>query len=154
MPDGAPEISEHGTLARNGLILVTGATGFVGEATPRLLEQGYRVRCLVRDEKRLRARPWASQVEVVSGDIATCETLVQALEGVSTAFYLVHNMSKGKDYTEAELAAAGTSRDAADMAGVEHIIYLGGLADPSGPIGKHMLSRLRRARHWRRGRCL
>ena len=51
------------------LILVTGATGYVGgRLVPRLLEAGYRVRCLVRDPARLDGRPWRKQVEVVAGD--------------------------------------------------------------------------------------
>ncbi len=131
------------TLEHDGIVLVTGATGFVGgKLVPLLLERGYRVRCLVRDPKRLQIKPWYSQVEVVIGDIATCETLVEALSGVSSAYYLVHNMSHGKDYIEEEAAAAQNFADAAEYAGVRHIIYLGGLADPNGHIGRHMRSRL------------
>lgn len=133
-------------------ILVTGATGFVGgKLVPLLLDKGFRVRCLVRDMERVKNKPWFSQVEVVSGDIATCETLVQSLEGVSTAYYLVHNMSHGKDYTEEEAAAAQNFADAAALANVEHIIYLGGLADPYGHIGRHMRSRLQTGEILRRG---
>lgn len=41
------------------LILVTGATGYVGgRLVPRLLAAGYRVRCLARDPTRLEGRGW------------------------------------------------------------------------------------------------
>ena len=41
------------------LILVTGATGYVGgRLVPELLEKGYRVRCLVRDAARLKGKGW------------------------------------------------------------------------------------------------
>ena len=47
------------------LVLITGATGYVGgRLLPWLLEAGYRVRCLVRDPARLQGRPWLEQVEV------------------------------------------------------------------------------------------
>lgn len=50
------------------LILVTGATGYVGgRLVPKLLEAGYRVRCLVRDPSRLEGRAWLKRVEVISG---------------------------------------------------------------------------------------
>jgi uncharacterized protein YbjT (DUF2867 family) len=135
-----------------GTILVTGATGFVGgNLVPRLLERGYRVRCLVRDAEKLKIKSWYSLVEVVTGDISTCETLVQSLEGISAAYYLVHNMSYGKHYIEEEAAAAQNFADAADQAGVQHIIYLGGLADPNGHIGRHMRSRLQTGEILRKG---
>ena len=65
------------------LVLVTGATGYIGgRLVPRLLEAGYRVRCLVRDARRLQGRPWSEQVEVVEGDATRPETLPAALAGV------------------------------------------------------------------------
>ena len=58
------------------LVLVTGATGYIGgRLVPRLLEAGYRVRCLARDARRLEGRPWSEQVEVVEGDATRPETL-------------------------------------------------------------------------------
>ena len=73
------------------LILVTGATGYVGgRLVPRLLEAGCRVRVLVRDPARLQGRSWLKQVEVVSGDALIPETLTHALKDVSIAYYLIH----------------------------------------------------------------
>lgn len=110
---------------------------------PRLLAEGYPVRCLVRDPDRLNGRVWHTQVEVVRGDIVEKDILQQAMKGVSTAYYLVHNMTSGRHYEERELQAARLFAAAAAAQGVEHIIYLGGLADPNEKIGRHMRSRLK-----------
>ena len=73
------------------LILVTGATGYVGgRLVPKLLEAGYRVRCLVRDPSRLEGRAWLHKVEVVKGDAVSKEGLAEVMHGVSTAYYLIH----------------------------------------------------------------
>jgi uncharacterized protein YbjT (DUF2867 family) len=135
------------------LILVTGATGYIASRlVPRLLEAGYRVRCLARDPRRLAGRGWSRSVEVVQGDVTIPSTLHPALEGVQTAYYLIHNMTKGHGYTELELESARTFARAAAEAGVEHIIYLGGLADPEQHIAPHMRSRIETGRVLREGR--
>lgn len=135
------------------LILVTGATGYIGgHLIPRLLERGYRVRCLVRDTTRLQSRVWFSQVEIIQCDIINCKTLGKAMEGVSTAYYLIHSMAQGRRYHKLDLSAAGNFASAAITASVEHIIYLGGLADPNTKIGLHMRSRIQTGDVLRQGR--
>ncbi len=125
------------------LILVTGATGYIASRLiPRLLERGYRVRALARQPWRLRGRAWFRHVEVAPGDVMVPSTLTAAMEGVHTAYYLIHNMSSGRGYTEKELDGARNFTAAAESAGVEHIIYLGGLADPQAHIAAHMRSRI------------
>ena len=125
------------------LILVTGATGYIASRLiPELLERGYRVRCLVRRPLRLKARAWSPDVEVVRGDVMEPSTLPPAMEGVHTAYYLIHNMSSGHGYTSLELDGARNFATAAEQAGVEHIIYLGGLANPRKQISSHMRSRI------------
>ncbi|NJN84527.1 MAG: NAD(P)H-binding protein [Caldilineaceae bacterium] len=76
-------------------ILVTGVTGYVGgRLTPRLLEAGYPVRVMVRGgADRLRGRPWRDQVEVVAADVLSPTSLIEALAGVHTAYYLIHSMA-------------------------------------------------------------
>ena len=135
------------------LILVTGATGYIaGRLVPRLLEAGYRVRCLARDPRRLAGRDWFGEVEIAQGDVTIPATLVPALAGVHTAYYLIHNMTRGHGYTELELESARVFALAAAEAGVDHIIYLGGLADPEQHIAPHMRSRIETGRVLREGR--
>jgi len=125
------------------LILVTGATGYIASLLiPQLLERGYRVRAMARQPERLEKRAWYKQVEMIRADVMEPETLAAALDGVHTAYYLIHNMSRGHGYTEAELQGARNFAAAAQTAGVEHIIYLGGLADPEQHIAPHMRSRI------------
>ena len=134
------------------LILVTGATGYIASRLiPRLLEAGYRVRCLARDPRRLHGRSWFRHVEVVQGDVTIPSTLPRALEDVHAAYYLIHNMSQGYGYTSIELESARAFTIAAEEAGVEHIIYLGGLADPEQDIAPHMRSRIETGRVLREG---
>lgn len=136
----------------SSLILVTGATGYIASRLiPRLLDSGYRVRCLARDPRRLHARSWFRSVEVVQGDVTIPSTLRAALEGVYTAYYLIHNMTYGHGYTSLELNSARAFASAAAEAGVEHIIYLGGLADPEQHIAPHMRSRIETGRVLREG---
>lgn len=137
----------------SSLILVTGSTGYIASRLiPRLLEAGYRVRCLARDPRRLHGRSWFRHVEVVQGDVTIPSTLPSALEGVQAAYYLIHNMSQGHGYTSIELESARAFALAAAEAGVEHIIYLGGLADPEQDIAPHMRSRIETGRVLREGR--
>jgi len=139
-------------LSENRTVLITGATGYIaGRLIPLLLERGYPVRCLVRDMSRIRGRDWYSQVEFVDGDIASCESLEKALEGVYTAYYLVHSMTTGRNYPALDLTTAQNFASAASQAGVEHIIYLGGLVDPEAEIGLHMHSRIQTGEALRQG---
>ncbi|MBK9924760.1 MAG: NAD(P)H-binding protein [Anaerolineales bacterium] len=125
------------------LILVTGATGYIASRLiPRLLEHGYLVRALARNPLRLKGRAWFNKIDIVQADVTSPSTLANALNGVHTAYYLIHNMSHGHGYTTIELDSARAFTSAAERAGVEHIIYLGGLADPEQHIAPHMRSRI------------
>jgi uncharacterized protein YbjT (DUF2867 family) len=124
-------------------ILATGATGYVGgRLVPRLLEAGHRVRCLVRDPARLQGRPWLKRVEVVRGDALDSSTLVNAMQGVSVTYYLIHGMQGGRINAERDLAVARNFAAAAEEAGIERIIYLGELVDPAANLSPYL-----RARH-------
>ncbi|HEU0292738.1 MAG TPA: NAD(P)H-binding protein [Anaerolineales bacterium] len=135
------------------LILVTGATGYIASRLiPRLLDLGYNVRALARDPRRLAARSWFDKIEVIQADVTTPSTLARALDGVDTAYYLIHNMSRGYGYTSLELNAARNFAQAAEQAGVKHIIYLGGLADPEQHIAPHLRSRIETGKVLREGK--
>jgi uncharacterized protein YbjT (DUF2867 family) len=126
----------------NRTVLVTGATGYIGgRLVPRLLEAGYRVRCLARDPARLQGRPWRDQVELRSGDCLQPETLSAAMSGADAAFYLVHSMAGGRDFEQRDVLAARNFAGAARTAGVKRIIYLGGLGDANTELSEHLRSR-------------
>lgn len=125
------------------LILVTGATGYVGgRLVPRLIEAGYRVRVLVRDPARLQGRSWLNKVEVISGDALLPEMLLTALKDVSIVYYLIHGRQGGKDDAERDLQVARNFAHAAEQMNVERIIYLGELVDPTSDLSPYL-----RARH-------
>jgi len=136
------------------LILVTGATGYIASRLiPRLLAQGYRVRAMARQPEQLAARTWANRVELVRGDITVPSTLDAALNGVHAAYYLIHNMTIGRGYTQIEINAAHNFELAAEHAGIEQIIYLGGLADPNDEhLAPHLRSRMETGEMLRRGK--
>lgn len=124
------------------LILVTGSTGYIGgRLVPRLLEMGYRVRCLVRDPSRLQGRSWQNAVEIVTADVLQPDSLVSAMQGVNVAYYLVHSLGEGSDFHQRDMSAASNFGMAARVAGIERIIYLGGLAEASSSLSEHLRSR-------------
>ncbi len=126
----------------NRLVLVTGVTGYIGgRLVPQLIEAGYRVRVLVRDQNRLQGRTWLDQVEVVEGDVLDTASLLGLMSGVTAAYYLIHSMSGSVDFDQRDLRAARNFGEAARTNGVERIIYLGGLGDPQTDLSKHLRSR-------------
>ena len=121
------------------MILLTGATGYVGGRLLPLLERrGETVRCLARRPGMLRPRV-GPKTEVVEGDVLAPETLDAALAGVDTAYYLVHSMGSRQDFEEQDRAAARNFAQAARKAKVMRVIYLGGLGE--GELSPHLASR-------------
>lgn len=123
-------------------ILVTGATGYIGgRLVPHLIAEGYAVRVLVRDAQRLLGRDWADDVEVVEGDVLKPSSLGQALAGIDSAYYLIHSMGSGEKFSHRDQQAAENFGRAARSAGVNRIIYLGGLGDSDSDLSEHLRSR-------------
>jgi uncharacterized protein YbjT (DUF2867 family) len=121
--------------------LVTGATGYIGSRLiDRLLREGRPVRALARDPSGVSERPG---LEVVGGDLLTGRGLEAALEGCSTAYYLVHSMEPGDDGFESrDRKAARQFARAAREVGLERAVYLGGIVPGGGPRSTHLRSRL------------
>lgn len=131
----------HGLAPAPGLILLTGASGYVGGRLLSLLEaRGHRVRCLARRPEFLRARVGES-TEVVAGDVLDASSLAAALRGVDVAYYLVHSMGAGGSFEDADRAAARNFAAAARAAGLRRIIYLGGLGRRDDVLSAHLRSR-------------
>src|SRR5215213_9653819 len=103
-------------------LLVTGATGYIGgRLTPRLVELGLPVRVLVRDAKRIRGRWWEDRVEIVTGDLMEPASVARAIEGVDTAYYLVHSMTNSADFAARDRIAARNVVHAGRE--LRHLIY-------------------------------
>ena len=123
------------------LILLTGATGYVGgRLLPLLVADGWRVRCLARQPDHLSPRVPAG-VEVVQGDLLDEASLSAAMQGVEAAYYLVHSMGATGDFEEQDRIAAENFAAAAHGAGVQRIIYLGGLGENEPDLSAHLRSR-------------
>lgn len=123
-----------------GVVLVTGATGFIGRRLVDALHgTGHRLRCLVRSAQS----SFPDGVEVARGDLLTVETLGAAFRGVDTAYYLVHSMAAGTSgFAERDRQAARNFVGAAQRAGVRRVIYLGGLGETGSNLSHHLASRL------------
>jgi len=91
-------------IGRDDVILLTGASGYIGgELLPALTAAGYRVRCLVRKPGRISA---GGRTKIVPGDVMDPESLARAMQGVHTAYYLIHSMAGGQAFAEADRIAA------------------------------------------------
>jgi len=120
-------------------ILVTGATGFVGSRlVPALLDAGHDVRALVRDRSRYDP---PDGVEVAEGDLLDPGSFESALAGVDAAYYLVHSMLAGEDFEERDRRAAENFAAAASEAGIDRVVYLGGLGVEGDSLSRHLRSR-------------
>ena len=122
------------------LVLLTGATGYVGGRLLRALEaDGRRLRCMARRPEYLRARV-GEGTEVVAGDVLKPDTLPAALHGVDTAYYLIHSMATSRHYATSDREGAEAFARAAREAGARRIIYLGGLGG-GDRLSRHLASR-------------
>jgi uncharacterized protein YbjT (DUF2867 family) len=127
-------------------VAVAGASGYIGgRLVPQLLQQGHRVRCFVRSPLKLAGRGWAGHdnVEIVSIDHQSLESLQRGLLGCSAAYYLIHSMESARDesYCVRDRRLALQFATAARHASVQRLIYLGGLGETGSGLSKHLASR-------------
>jgi uncharacterized protein YbjT (DUF2867 family) len=122
-------------------ILVTGASGYVGSALiPRLRSDGHHVRGYGRSAGRVSA----AVDDMVEGDAALGTGLDRALDGVDVAYFLIHSMEGvgGGAFADQERRTGEHFAAAASAAGVQRIVYLGGLVPSDGTLSRHLASRL------------
>lgn len=117
-------------------VLVAGASGFVGRRLcPALIEAGHDVRAMTRNPDSYRGVGVA-----VYGDVHDPATLPEALKGCQAAYYLVHSLDSA-DFERKDAEAAWAFAEAAAGAGLQRIVYLGGLGDDADDLSAHLRSR-------------
>lgn len=122
--------------------LVTGATGYIGtRLVPRLLDEGHLVRALARTPDKLAGVPWHRQAEVVRGDLADVDSLIEAFDGIDVVYYLVHSMGTSKDFGAEENRSVSNVVTAARHTGVRRVVYLSGLHPEGRQLSPHLESR-------------
>jgi len=122
-----------------GPVLVMGATGYIGKNTLEpLVDAGYEVRAAARNPLRI---PGPDSVERVAADVSDAGSIRDALDGVKVAYYFVHTLGGGADYQTRDREAARIFGEEAAAAGVERIIYLGGLGEDRDELSEHLASR-------------
>lgn len=127
-------------MPKRSKILVAGATGYIGrKLTLALIEKGEPPRAMARTPGKARELAEAG-AEVVPGNVLRQPNLREALEGVETAYYLVHSMGRGGegDFADQDRVGAENFAEVAAEQGVKQIVYLGGLSDSGS---KHLESR-------------
>ena len=117
-------------------VLVTGATGFVGRRlVPALLDAGHDVRAMTRHPDT-----YDGPGEAVGADVMDAASLRPALDGVDVAVYLVHSLDD-PDFERKDAQAARNFSAAAAAAGLQQIVYMGGLGDDDQDLSAHLRSR-------------
>jgi uncharacterized protein YbjT (DUF2867 family) len=117
-------------------VLVAGGSGFVGRRLCwALAEAGYHVAAMTRNPAR-----YAGAGTPVYGDVHAPVTLGAPMAGCQAAYYLVHSLGD-PDFRRKDAAAAAAFGEAAARAGLQRIIYLGGLGDDSDVLSSHLRSR-------------
>jgi len=112
-----------------------------GRLVRALLNEGKRVRVLVRDSKKILGQNWASDVEIIEGNASSAADLDRALAGVHTAYYLLHSINVATDFGDIEAEMAKGFAEAAERNEISQIVYLGGIANDENR-SRHLTSRM------------
>jgi len=123
-------------------VLLTGANGYIGRRLKNLLknQKDVELRVFIRNKNSF-TEDKNKNIEIVEGDTFDKDALRRALQGVDTAYYLIHSLSK-ENYKDLDRLSAQNFIDAAEECGVKRVIYLGGLGVKNSDTSKHLLSRI------------
>jgi uncharacterized protein YbjT (DUF2867 family) len=139
---------EHLKISAHDKVLLLGGTGFVGSRLiPELVKRNVSLRFLVRNPSKASAHfPHLEAGEVVQGDLVTGEGVSEALQGIHSAYYLVHSMGgksifRNMEFAEKDKQAARNFISAASSTGLKRVIYLGGLGETRDNLSEHLRSR-------------
>lgn len=124
-------------------VLIAGASGYIGSRMIQpLARAGFSVRAAARHPEAIPRDAATHAAEVLPFDVSDDSTLARILEGIRVAYYLVHTLGAGSEYAERDRAAASAFAACARAAGVERIVYLGGLGSGGeGRLSEHLASR-------------
>ncbi|MCK5137503.1 MAG: SDR family oxidoreductase [Bacteroidales bacterium] len=136
-----------------GVILVTGATGYIGgRLVPELIGRGYNVRVMVRSYSPEYEERWPD-AEIMVADALKVSELKMALKGVSVAYYLIHSLLLGKKaFEQSDLQAVTNFRFTAEEQKLQRIIYLGALGNVNTNLSNHLRSRINVAKILEQGK--
>ncbi|MEN9833917.1 MAG: hypothetical protein RL011_110, partial [Pseudomonadota bacterium] len=130
-------------------VAVVGASGFVGRALIKHLldHTNHEVIALSRTPLNLDHPNAPERYRAISCDLHNPLQLEHGLAGIDAAYYLVHSMLPGArlnqgSFADFDLSLADNFARTARMRGVNHVIYLSGLAPTGAEISQHLLSRL------------
>lgn len=136
------------SLSDSNRVLIIGATGFIGNRLiPELVKKDIRLRLLARDPAKIAGKDFqGADVEIVKGDLLSGEGIAEALDGIHTAYYLVHSMGgknvfRNTEYAERDKRAARNFMVFANERKLQRVIYLGALGEKSAQLSEHLGSR-------------
>ena len=136
-----------------GKILITGASGYIGgRLIPELIAREYSIRLMVRGDSETYKQHWPN-IEVIEADALNLNELETALDGIDTAYYLIHSMQLGlRQFENADIQAARNFRIVAENKDLKRIIYLGGLGDKRGELSSHLRNRIEVSEELKKGK--
>ncbi len=123
-------------------VLLTGATGYIGKRLlPVLVEKGFEVVCSVRDKNKFNPEKSVEEkIEIIENDLTNKDSLINIPDDIEIAYYLVHSMSKSKNYDELEKQSAVNFRECLNKTKIKQVIYLSGIVNAQ-TLSKHLKSR-------------